>query len=321
MNKMILIHSKDEQTTFEEEKFFDIPVDGEDPMADDSMPIDVEGIGAAGDYTPRLTEPSYSDKNWIRYDKGGYNYCIEIQNGSCLSNCVGYAWGRWRELLGEFHKLSRGNAENWFGNTSDGYKRGQTPKLGAVICWAKGKAGNASDGAGHVAVVEKINPDGSILTSNSDYAGRRFYTKTIKAPYSLGTKYTFQGFIYLPEEEIKVVKKSNAEIAKEVVAGKWGNGNSRKKNLEAAGYSYAEIQKEVNKLLANNSKEKIEEKKSSTLSIGDKVKVLKAITYEGKKFIKWFSSYDVISINKDRIVIGRGKSITAAVHKDNLQKL
>ena len=44
-------------------------------------------------------------------------------------------------------------------------------------------------------------------------------------------------------------KKSDAEIAKEVVAGKWGNGADRKKRLEAAGYDPATIQKLVNKLM------------------------------------------------------------------------
>ena len=44
-------------------------------------------------------------------------------------------------------------------------------------------------------------------------------------------------------------KKSNTEIAKEVLAGKWGNGETRKKKLEAAGYDYAAIQKIVNKLM------------------------------------------------------------------------
>lgn len=45
------------------------------------------------------------------------------------------------------------------------------------------------------------------------------------------------------------VKKSNAEIAKEVVAGKWGNGNARKTALTKAGYDYKTIQSLVNKLL------------------------------------------------------------------------
>lgn len=44
-------------------------------------------------------------------------------------------------------------------------------------------------------------------------------------------------------------KKSNVEIAKEVIAGKWGNGATRKKKLTEAGYNYAAIQAEVNKIL------------------------------------------------------------------------
>lgn len=149
-------------------------------------------------YSPRLTAPSTTNKNYLHYTRGGYNYCIRISGNSCLPNCVGYAWGRWREILGKKHNLSLSNAENWWGHTSDGYKRGQTPKVGAVMCWRKGKAGVASDGAGHVAVVEKVNSDGSVTYSNSNYSGTRFYTRTLKAPYRLGSAYTFQGFIYLP---------------------------------------------------------------------------------------------------------------------------
>ena len=44
-------------------------------------------------------------------------------------------------------------------------------------------------------------------------------------------------------------KKSNQEIAKEVIAGKWGNGNDRKNRLTKAGYDYNAIQALVNKLL------------------------------------------------------------------------
>ena len=44
-------------------------------------------------------------------------------------------------------------------------------------------------------------------------------------------------------------KKTNTEIAKEVLAGKWGNGETRKKKLTAAGYDYAAIQKIVNNML------------------------------------------------------------------------
>jgi len=41
-------------------------------------------------------------------------------------------------------------------------------------------------------------------------------------------------------------KKSNEEIAKEVLAGAWGNGDDRKNRLSAAGYDYDAIQAIVN---------------------------------------------------------------------------
>ena len=145
-------------------------------------------------YEPRLKAPGASDKNWIHYTAGGYNYCIKIKGNSCLPNCVGYAWGRWRELLGHYHLLSRGNAEVWY-SKNDGYKRGKTPKLGAVICW-EGKG----DLAGHVAIVEKVYSNGKIITSNSAYKGTYFYLAEIKPPYNIGSNYIFQGFIYNPND-------------------------------------------------------------------------------------------------------------------------
>ena len=149
-------------------------------------------------FTRRLSAPSSTNKYYIKTTKGGYNRCIMIdsETGSVLPNCVGYAWGRFCEEQ-NIHdcKLSRGNAENWWGHTSDGYSRGQTPKLGAVICWSSTRSG------GHVAVVEKVYSNGMILTSNSAYNGSRFYKKTLYPPnYFMGSAYDFQGFIY-PDTE------------------------------------------------------------------------------------------------------------------------
>lgn len=48
-------------------------------------------------------------------------------------------------------------------------------------------------------------------------------------------------------------KKSNEEIAKEVIAGKWGNGAERKNRLTSAGYNYNTIQSLVNQMLSGKS--------------------------------------------------------------------
>lgn len=55
--------------------------------------------------------------------------------------------------------------------------------------------------------------------------------------------------VYSSKSKTTTTKKSNTEIAREVIAGKWGNGSDRKKRLEAAGYDYSVIQNEVNKIM------------------------------------------------------------------------
>lgn len=44
-------------------------------------------------------------------------------------------------------------------------------------------------------------------------------------------------------------KKTNKQIAEEVILGKWGSGTTRKKKLEEAGYNYSTIQKLVNEMM------------------------------------------------------------------------
>ena len=52
---------------------------------------------------------------------------------------------------------------------------------------------------------------------------------------------------------------------------------------------------------------------------GGKVKVLKAVTYTGASFKAYHDTYDVLQVNGDRVVIGVGKTVAAAVHKNSLQ--
>lgn len=186
-------------------------------------------------FVKRLTEPNHTDKYWLHTSRGGLNSCILVneENGSCLHNCVGYAWGRFYENIDSKPKLSRANAEKWY-NYSDGYKRGQEPKLGAIACWE----GEGSL-AGHVAVVEEIAEDGTITTSNDGYGTKKFWIARYKYPYNVGSKYKFQGFIYPPvefeAEEPTVVDPfpgvSDEELAARVWAGEFGNGEDRKNAL------------------------------------------------------------------------------------------
>lgn len=58
-------------------------------------------------------------------------------------------------------------------------------------------------------------------------------------------------------ETITSSKKSNEEIATEVIQGKWGNGQERKNKLTNAGYDYRAIQNLVNQKLSKKSNEEI----------------------------------------------------------------
>jgi surface antigen len=148
-------------------------------------------------FTERTTAPK-TDNRYYYADNLFY------QSGYGLPNCTCYAWGRFWELKGgDMPRLSLHDAENWW-DTSDGYERGQTPKLGAVICWRVGDTSSSSDGVGHVAIVERINADGSIITSESGWGASSTFWRTTRTKgngnWGASAKYTFQGFIYHPIE-------------------------------------------------------------------------------------------------------------------------
>lgn len=48
---------------------------------------------------------------------------------------------------------------------------------------------------------------------------------------------------------VPATSKTTEEVAKEVIAGKWGNGADRKSRLTAAGYNYSTVQAKVNELM------------------------------------------------------------------------
>lgn len=79
--------------------------------------------------------------------------------------------------------------------------------------------------------------------------------------------------------------KSVTEVAKEVLAGKWGNGDDRKKKLEAAGYNFAQVQAKVNELMGGTSTKKSVEQIAKEVLAGtwgngdDRKKKLEAAGY------------------------------------------
>lgn len=95
------------------------------------------------------------------------------------------------------------NAERFIDYADKSLVVGNEPKLGACVVWQKGATKSGSDGAGHVAIVEQINEDGSIVTSESGYnCNTPFWTKTRKNDGNWGqnSQYKFLGFIYQKQD-------------------------------------------------------------------------------------------------------------------------
>lgn len=92
-----------------------------------------------------------------------------------------------------------------------------------------------------------------------------------------------------PEEP----KKSVDEVAQEVIAGKWGNGDEREQRLEAAGYNYDEVQDKVNEILLGTKPEPKPQPDSKPADDIPKMKEVKASKPAGKYDAKIAKTYTV----------------------------
>lgn len=180
-------------------------------------------------FVMRTSKPGAGNKYYIRKASGGYSNAIQgyPKDRACdvLSNCVGYAYGRFNEIggYGYCKYLAPVNAEN-FMRYKGSCAVGQTPKPGACMVWQKGKTLSGSDGAGHVAIVEKVISSTEVYTSESGYGSKAFWNQTRKkgadGRWGMRSGYTFLGFIYNPAvktEQTPPAKKPTSSAA--VAAG------------------------------------------------------------------------------------------------------
>ena len=162
----------------------------------------------------RTTQPK-NNKYYIRTVNGGYSTAIAgkptISGADVLCNCVGYAGSRFNELVGKNRQVYTltCNAENFIEAAKrQGLKISSMPVQGGIMVWQKGNTLGGGDGAGHVAVVEEVYADGSILTSESGYAAWAF--KNIRRDNSNGrwgqnSAYKYRGCIVNPAVNGEVV--------------------------------------------------------------------------------------------------------------------
>ena len=223
-----------------------------------------EGIGSVENYSMRTNKPGKGNKFYIRKASGGYSSCIKgnptDSNCDVLANCVGYACGRFNEIIGSMKYPNLNcNAENFIERAKNTYglEISSVPTLGGIMVWQKGDTLSGGDGAGHVAIVEKIIDSNTIYTSESGYGSSAFWNSTRNnnnGRWGLGNGYKFRGCIVNPavgKQSVPVQQTndpfpniSDEELAKRVWAGEFGNGETRKQKL---GSRYNAVQNLVNK--------------------------------------------------------------------------
>lgn len=211
----------------------------------------------------RTSKPGAGNKFYITKSKGGYSTCIQGSptDSQCnvLANCVGYACGRFNEIIGSMKYPSLNcNAENFIERAKSlGLTISNVPTLGGIMVWKKGNTLSGNDGAGHVAVVEKIIDSNTIYTSESGYGSSTFWNSTRKntnGRWGLGSGYTFRGCIVNPAIGAVTAPTavatdpfpnvSDEELARRVWTGEFGNGDARK---AALGSRYNAVQALVDK--------------------------------------------------------------------------
>lgn len=102
-------------------------------------------------------------------------------NRYALGNCTWYVYER-RAQLGRPVGSFWGNASSWASYAAAaGFRVDSTPEVGAVAQWNSFQGGSGY--AGHVAVVERVNSDGTIFITEMNFAGNfnRVTQRTISA--------------------------------------------------------------------------------------------------------------------------------------------
>ena len=172
-------------------------------------------------FTVRTVCPSATDKYvkcYIQRDAGWSAAILgKPTHDPCnvLSNCVGFAQGRFCEIYNEIMKTTGNkymylncNAENFPQRARDAYPdilMGKIPKPGSIIVWEG--VGNL---AGHVAVVEQVVDENHIYITDSAYNGRTFQYYLISnenGNWGRNDKdYIFTCFMYNPAVKETLVK-------------------------------------------------------------------------------------------------------------------
>ena len=299
----------------------------------------------------RTKKPEAGNKFYNTKSNGGYSTCIQgkptDKGCNVLANCVGYACGRFNEIIGEMKYPSLNcNAENFIERAKNTYSLevGQTPKVGAIMCWQKGNL-SGSDGAGHVAIVEKVISNTEVYTSESSYGGTAFFNAIrTKGTGKWGiSNYTFRGFIYNPAIKPeptpipgpsskftigdKVVISGPLYISSNAITAS-GNVNNKTttitRKVVGAAHPY-NTTGDLGWMDESSISAYVEPTPTKDFKVGDKVVPIKLVDYKGTHLTQYDKEYTIMQIDKRGAVLGaqrKGKlQVWAVLKLDNIKKV
>lgn len=151
-------------------------------------------LNTGGGFSRRTTAPEYGN---VYYYNGAYNPFA--YNQALIGECTWYVWGRAYEILGQRPNISRGHAKDFYtyNLNSGAYPYGNEPKLGAIACFAPN---NHAYETGHVAIVEAVGGDGSVILSEYNFVSRHvFSANRYLNPTEART--WVQGYIYIRPDD------------------------------------------------------------------------------------------------------------------------
>lgn len=194
-----------------------------------------------GTYGQKLTSSLVESK--IKQYSSFYRNSTRIKNArnavgkyAYAYDCVGlikcYLFGGFGNV--KYNSKYDLSANGMYNKCTEKGKISSIPNIKGLLVWMDG----------HIGVY-----DGEKYTYECTVSGGTFRIIKTIAKTRGWTNWGKCAYIKYEKEKKDNKKKSITDIAKEVINGKWGNGETRKKKLEKAGYNYKEVQREVNRLL------------------------------------------------------------------------
>lgn len=190
---------------------------------------------------------------------------------------------------------------------NDGY----TPKIGDAVLydWQDTGAGDNAGNPDHVGTVTEVYGSTFVVVEGNYSNAVKKRTMSINGRYIRGficPKYDADGEVANPQ----VGGKSLETVAREVIAGTWGNGDARKSALEKAGYNYSDIQKAVNTILNGGSISNVQQQVTQTA-----IKEVTAVDYATSKSTSVAGTYKTIADLYMRTGAGTNKKALVCMPK------